>query len=220
MTATDGIKTREKLITPRPIDTGSFDAIDDHGQPANKPLGGWEEKAEPKGVFIARPGIYFPMNPTIDDIKEVKGRGLGKGTILDNSQMIVDSWNVHRDLQPVRIKNVDKFCGAKSSISKAHDELGNVIYNRASREKGDLLKNAYGQWVVRPVEMSFNPMPKRESLNPDGLTLKLRSMPKDLLSKPYDRATISKDTLTMMVARQEAIEQPDGDFTDFEDTDE
>ena len=74
MTATDGIYTREKLVTPVPLDTGTFHAKNEKGE--LKPLGAWEEKYVPQGVFVARPGIYFPRNPTAAELKEVRGRGL------------------------------------------------------------------------------------------------------------------------------------------------
>jgi hypothetical protein len=233
MVATDGIKTRERLVTPTPRNTGTFDTIDEHGKKVYKPLGGWEEKEEPKGVFIARPGIYFPMAPTLDELKEVKGRGIGKGTVLENWLLIIESYDKYRDTEVVHIKNLDKFCGAKSSISIAHKD-GKPVYHRAQRQHIDavrfiakqwgvkstnisMTRNSYGQWVVRPVDMSFNPMPKRAAVNPDGVTLALRKMPKDLLSMPYNRAKISHDTLMLRAAAQEAIEQPDADLTDFTD---
>lgn len=79
-------------------------------------------------------------------------------------------------------------------------------------------KPAYGQWIERKVEMSFDPMPKREGINPDGLTLKLRSFPSVLESEPYNRAVgmRSIEALEMRGAADELSEQPDGDFPEYE----
>jgi len=202
--ATDGIFTREKIQAPLPLETGTGIII--HG--ASKPLGGWEEKTYSRGMFFARPGIYFPLNPTQDDIKDIRGRGVGKGVVLENWNRIVDSWNENGLEGIARIANVTRFCGAKTSIS--HSSKG---YRRAYATDGKA--PSYGQWITRKVEMSFNPMPKRERANADG-TLSLRKFSDKLESVPYSRALISKESIEMMHATIEAMEQPDGDLSDYE----
>lgn len=202
--ATDGIFTREKIQAPDPLDTGTGVLI--HG--ASKPLGGWEEKIYSKGMFFARPGIYFPLNPSKEDIKDIRGRGVGKGVVLENWPRIVDSWNANGLEGVARIANVTRFCGAKTSIS--HSSKG---YRRASASNGK--SPSYGQWITRKVEMSFHPMPKREEMNPDG-SLKLRRFRKDLESVPYSRALLSREAVEMMMATAEILEQPDGDLTEYE----
>ena len=202
----------------------------------HKPLGGWEEKRIDNGVFVARPGIYFPMNPTEKELKDVRGRGVGKGIVLENWRKIVDHWERH-GLEtserypgglPCVVSNVSRFCGAKSSI---HRNVARVHasgatewdYGRANG-LGDCAMGcrhvacghvpSYGQWITRPVEMSFNPMPKRAGLNADGMTLRLRKFPRDLQSAAYAKAVKSEEALELERAKEELLEQPDGDFGD------
>ena len=61
--------------------------------------------------------------------------------------------------------------------------------------------------------MSFNPIPKRERIRPDG-TMELRAFP-GLESAPYDRSKLSSDAMLMKMMQQEAEEQPDLDLTDY-----
>lgn len=205
MVATDGIYTREKIITPIPLDTSTG--------ATGKPLGGWEEKIIDKGVFVARPGIYFPLNPTKKEIKDVRGRGVGKGVVLENWGKIIESWESHGLTQTARIANVSRFCGAKSCISKS-GENGNWLYTRAYSADG--IQPSYGDWIVRGVDMGFNPMPKRADINPDELTLSLRNL-KGKKSTPYTKAIKSIERKMLEAAAQEIIEQPDGDFVEYGD---
>ncbi len=205
MVATDGILTRETLIPPEPLPTGTG--------ATGKPLGGWERKPSDKGMFIARPGIYFPMHPTEEEIASVRARGVGRSVVLKSWETIIDAWEKGGVDGCATVANVSRFCGAKTSISISDSG------RKFKRAKGKGSKPAYGQWISRKVELSFNPLPKRERVNPDGLTLALRRFPKDLASVPYDRAMMmkSKDALEMRAAAQELIEQPDGDLTEYEE---
>jgi hypothetical protein len=205
MIATDGIYTREKLETPQPKDTGTWST--------GKPLGGWEEDIITKGVFVARPGIYFPLNPTKKEIKKVRGRGVGKGVVLENWQRIVDAWNLGRE--GAEVANVSRFCGFKSSISR-RGKPGEYQYRRANGKPGNPRAPSYGQWITRPVKLGFNPMPKRAGVNEDGLTLALREMPADLESTPYKKALLSEEALALLMATVEILEQPDADLSDYE----
>ena len=212
MIATDGIYTKERLTDdkhagyiPRaiPRDTGTFKLVD--GRPNAKPLGGWEEKPCPAGVFVARPGVYFPLNPTPQDIKEVRARGVGKSVVLEHWADIIKQYNALGVDGISDVCSVNRFCGIKSSISIAKKD-GKIIYNRAPR---------YGQWIERQVQMSFNPMPKRKGLSPDGVSLLLRDMP-GRQSMPYCRAVRSPDALELERASMEILEQPDCDYTEYE----
>ena len=198
MIATDGIYTRENIVSPKPIDT-------DTGF-TGKPLGGWETKPCAKGMFVARPGIYFPLSPTDEELADVRGRGVGKAVVLENWNLIVKAWEQGGINGLARVPNVRRFCGAKTSISKsAHG------YKRAFGEDDG---PSYGQWVEREVFLGFTPMPKRDSLHEDGLTLTLRKFPTTLESMPYDRALKSRDANELAAAAQELLEQPDGDYED------
>lgn len=220
MIATDGIYTREPIIPPLPKDTGTYHAKNSKGEKC--PLGGWEEKNARHGVFFARPGVYFPLGELTEaEKKEIRGRGVGKGVVLDNRDHIMAAYESHGASGMVRVANVQRFCGAKTSIS--HSKEG---YNRANHpaewneEKGWLrVKPSYGQWIARPVDMSFDPMPKRETVRKDGVTLRIRRFPLDVMSEPYSRALILRDpeVQAMLAFQQEILEQPDIDLTDYGD---
>jgi hypothetical protein len=75
---------------------------------------------------------------------------------------------------------------------------------------------SYGQWVTREVTMSFNPLPKREKVNPDGLTLMLRAFGDETASMPYAKAMRSFEAKMLEELAQELYEQPDVDYSDYE----
>ena len=165
--ATDGICGRERIGArriPKPFDTGTafhLLSLDDlrPGPVSNKkPLGGWEEDGESnkKGIFLARPGVNFPLYPNGDEIKKIKGRGVGKGVILKNHDRILHAWNLGQGTIPVRVANVKRFCGMKTSISRS-GKPGEYRYSRAdgSMQFG-VERPHYGQWThFRVVEMDF-----------------------------------------------------------------
>lgn len=220
--ATDGIFTRERIAAPAPLETGTNIEYEKKKKLPNgntivqvvrTPLGGWEEKKYENGMFFARPGIYFPMNPTKDDIDHVKARGIGKSKLLEHWQEIINAWKGGGLDAIAKIAEVDRFCGAKTSIS-----LTKGKYRRAGATDGKLPH--YGQWIKREIEMGFNPMPKRAGLNSDGFTLGLRSLPNSRMSMPYDRAIRSYEAKAMAAMAQEEIEQPDSDFCEADFGDE
>lgn len=222
MMATDGLLTRDhSILPPDPLPTGTGKS--------GKPLGGWERKNAPNGMFIARPGIYFPLGLTKDDtvcadekcgvcsachMKSIRARGVGRRVVMDSWQIIEEAWQKYGVDGVATVANVSRFCGAKTSISVS----GNLTARRYKRAAGTGDRPAYGQWVSRKVELSFNPMPKRACVNRDGLTLGLRSFSPSLTSVPYDRAMMMKsdDALEMQAAAQELMEQPDVDLTEYE----
>ncbi len=220
MIATDGIHTREKLDMPKPKDTGTDILVTDQstGKTARKPLGGWEFKPIEKGVFYARPGVYFPLNPTADEIKAVRGRGVGRGVVLENWELIVDTWEQTHDIHAIaRVANVSRFCGAKSSISRAQGPNG-FVYNRAcgNHQHSSKPEPAYGEWIVRKVQLGFHPMPKRSGLASDGVHLLTRMLPEQLESTPYKKAIESEESKRMRAYAEQMLEQPDGDLSDYE----
>jgi hypothetical protein len=216
MIATDGLLSAEDIQCPTPIPTGTgglfpcgckTEICEHQGRKVSKPLGGWENKIMPDGIFLARPGIYFPLNPTAEDIKDVKGRGLGKGIILNNWERIVNHWEKYGITEKLEVANVPRFCGAKTSISKSRNG-----YTRASHADG--IKPSYGQWVQRKIEMSFDPLPKRAGVNKDG-SLVLTVYPRDLVSTPYKKAMKSPDAEELEALAEMMLEQPDPDFRDW-----
>jgi hypothetical protein len=239
MIATDGVYTRERIKTPIPRDTGTWELpcpkTDKNPSGIQRtPLGGWEEKAHKRGVFVARPGIYFPMYPDAKDLKDVRGRGVGKATILNHWAEIVDAWEKHGlekfdpatgEVTPndVIVTNVSRFCGAVSSIHRSGSEAGGWTYTRANG-MGECTQGcttvgcghvpSYGQWITRPVQMSFNPLPKRERVDPVTNKLELRKFPCDVESRPYSSAIKSRERLELEAATREMFEQPDCDFSE------
>ena len=203
MMATDGLLTRETIVPPIPYDTGTG--------ASGKPLGGWEKKLAPKGMFIARPGIYFPLNPTEDEIAAVRARGVGRSVVLKSWETIINAWERDGIAGYAEVANVSRFCGAKTSISVSANG------KRYKRAAGTGSAPAYGQWISRKVALSFDPLPKRAGIHKNGRTLVLRTFPKELTSVPYDRAMLSNEAAEMQAAKQELIEQPDADLTEYED---
>ncbi len=220
MVATDGIATLEPLALPAPIDTGTSwlpcpapepkelaESPDiflqtDQGWLTNKPLGGWEEKIVPNGMFLARPGIYFPLEPTKADIKRIRARGLGRAAVWDNWEKIISAYE--KGEPGIKIENLSLFRGIKTSITR-RGKPGAFTYHR---------KDDYGQWVNRPIKMTFSPLPKRELTIGEGGRLTLRRLP-DLESAPYNKGIISPEALVLLQQALEEEEQPDGgDLTD------
>jgi hypothetical protein len=214
MTATDGLATLEELDCPKPRETGTDRVVIEQntGKEKYAPLGGWEKKTFKQGMFFARPGVYFPLNPTKQDIKDVRGRGVGKGVILENWERIIGAWPVSNLHDTISVSNVSRFCGAKSSISRSGG-IGGYKYNRAN---GTGSQPRYGQWITRKVDMSFEPLPKRGGLEKDGRHLTVRKLPWGIESTPYDACTWNEDNAELKAAEAELLEQPDGDVEDYE----
>lgn len=213
MLATDGDWCKEKLVLPKPIDTGTFDL--------EKPLGGWEEKVFDRGVFCVRPGIYFPLDPSEDEIKQVRARGLGRRVVYDNWRFIVDAYEdgetgielgygcsdkrqcLYHDKggKEKECKGViERFVGAKTGISYG-PKSG---FKRSKR---------YGEWVENPVNVTFSPLPKRRAIMEDN---SLDPWPYAEFSKPYNNAIRSPEAVLLALAELIASEQPDADFTEVQ----
>lgn len=201
MFATDGIQTREQIITPTPLDTGTYDARDKGGE--LKPLGGWEYKLVPQGVFYARPGIYFPLNPSGDDIDAVRARGIGKGPLLENWEKVIHTWESQGIGSKVELSTLMRFVGAKTAISFQF-QPGEEDYSfRRSLD--------YGEWTPRPTDMTFDPMPKRQKILKGG-RLQVRRMNLEQESRPYNRAIKSFEAVQLRAIKQMMEEQPDLNF--------
>ena len=216
MMATDGLGTLEKLSPPAPDDTGTDIEVTDrsNGETNRKPLGGWEEKVNKKGMFLARPGIYFPLDPTEKEKNAVRARGVGRKVIFDQWERIVRTWEEKGMDGMVRVDDVARFCGAKTSIHRS-GQPGSYRYTRANGGRGAAVPS-YGNWIVRHVDMSFNPKPKRECLEADGLHLRLRKMPMDMMSEPY-KNVLDDEAKQIKAFTEEMAEQPDVDYSEFSD---
>lgn len=226
--ATDGIYTREDLKTPAPGDTGTMNARRSPAETeaalkkgekcsacgaigcdlAHKPLGGWERKVVKKGVFFARPGIYFPLNPTQEELKTVRARGIGRAAMFEAWEAMTTAFAEGKEEIHIENDKLERFCGMKSQITISGISTGNPTYRRSPN---------YGSWMPRPTDLSLNPMPKRDAkiIRPSGADygiLTVRAMDTDVSSAPYSRAVGERapDALLLKAAELEALEQPDG----------
>ncbi len=245
MLATDGVVTREHLTPPVPLPTDTDQPYlkkGKEGKPdkmVSTPLGGWEHKSCEKGMFIARPGIYFPLEPTKEEIEAIRARGVGRSVVLKHWPRLIEAWDPTGPQLPGRpeggvlgkakMPDVERFCGTKTSISVSQK---GTVYKRADG-RGAKGTPSYGQWIRRPVDMGFDPLPKRERVRSDGKTLELRRFPKSLTSRPYHKAMrrrdadgrwiqeavreiLSEDTIMMRAAEQEMLEQPEPGLEEYE----
>jgi len=187
MVATDGVWSRTRLDLPLPIDTGTSHVP--------KPLGGWEEKSFDNGVFCARPGVYFPLNPTDEQLAEVRGRGLGKKVVYGYWRDIVDAYD--RGDPAVVLTSISRFVGAKTGVS-------------FGPKSGYKRSENYGEWIDHTIKLSFDPRPKRRSVNSDR-TLEVWPY-LDWESEPYDSAVKSTALETDLENRDILDEQPDIDL--------
>jgi hypothetical protein len=188
MVATDGMWSTEKLTLPKPRDTGTSDLP--------KPLGGWEEKDFPRGVFCVRPGIYFPLEPTDQELENVRARGLGRRVVYEQWRKIVDAFE--RNEPEVKLGGVQRFVGAKTGFTIKDG----VPVRRAS----------YGEWILQEIKCGFSARPKRIRRAGDRLV----PWPYvEVDSVPYDRA-VSDDAADLSIAETIAQEQPNADFAEFE----
>lgn len=199
MIATDGVYSTENVVAPEPKYTAT---LTEH----KKPLGGWETTIVPQGMFAARPGIYFPLNPSENDVKKVRARGVGRANMLANWQGMV---NAYKEGQPSFTMTVaSRFYGAKTCVSISGKE-GSYVYER---------NPLYGQWKPRPIELKFDPMPKRKGIRKDG-SLILCRFPQSWRSVPYKKTEgIGPEAFLLKQLKDEMLEQADGDdYADYED---
>lgn len=131
--ATDGILSREQLVLPAPVDTGTFGV--------EFPLGGWEQPKPEGGRFLCRPGISFPL----DGDGKVKSRGYGKENIERQASCILEAWKHGHDW--CVIDDGEQFGSAVGCI-----HMGKDAYTRSAN---------YGEWFRTYTVMSFDPAPKR-----------------------------------------------------------
>lgn len=201
MIATDGIYSLEDIKCPKPMDTGTSET--------GKPLGGWESDAFDDGVFMVRPGVYFPLSLSMKELGKVRGRGLGKEVVYNNAHKIITEWEEFGIEHKVAVANISRFCGGKTSISRSGIP-DKYTYKRAG---GTFLpglrggERAYGQWINQKIEIGFDPMPKREGISKDGKFLITRKV--DTESCIYGKA-LSPEALALKITEVMMNEQPDG----------
>lgn len=226
--ATDGIFGLEELpLKKPPYDVGTGDM--------KKPLGGWEYKGTPEGVFFAKPGLYFSLS------REGKGafvraRGVGRREVTSSTDRLVEgflAWDRRDPKYAVTLRS-RRFYGAKQSVG-ARGGCSRCLKTWAGvpemgcpscRKIGDtfvtsLVQTAdgragYGTWDLRNVDIAFDPYPKREraGLSRRGTSVRLRL--RDLggkMSTPYNTRTrqTSPEGEAARAAKEDQLEQPDYD---------
>ena len=228
--ATDGIAATEKLdLKVPPWDTGTGDLA--------KPLGGWERKEIEEGLFVAKPGLYYRLRPTLADIR---ARGVGRREVSnDYLTLMLGFLEWDRRDPDYHVPLISRrFYGAKHSIT-AHskcapckeswpgvpeqlcpscDEPGTSF--KTSLTLNEEQKVAYGTWSKRTVRIAFDPFPKREreTVSRAGRFARLRIRDLEgIESKPYDvgSGTTSPEGQASRDAKEFMLEQPDWDRPDL-----
>jgi hypothetical protein len=191
MFATDSVWSDCIHTLPKPNDTGTENS---YGKP---PLGGWEVKDYLRGVFCARPGIYFPLLPTEEDIAIVRARGLGRRALYDAHKTVIAAFQAGE--RKAVIHGAQRFIGAKSGLSWSASE-------------GVKRSPKYGEWIDWPVEVSFDPRPKRCAIEPNNSLRCWQYF--DAPSLPYQNAIRSAEDMLLALAKLIGEEQPAGEFVE------
>lgn len=106
MLATDGLWALEEL--PLPI---------------SKKLGEWDSKTFERGVFVARPGVYFPLDAEEREEeweKTVKARGISRKLLKDHADEMVTAWR--RGESGIKLQQ-RRFIGIKSGLRGPEEAL-------------------------------------------------------------------------------------------------
>lgn len=203
MLATDGVWSLCDIKPHSPRDTGTDHEVFDQvaKKTVRKPLGAWEHGHFKHGVFMARPGIYFPLQATDDQIEEAKARGIGTKDFWKLREEVRSWFQKHNGDRPYWFDAgtlSPRFIGLRSGITAK---------NRRRDE--------FGKWVRSGRFCSFAPAPKRQLGNAQGRLDVLRLDP-SIFSKPYDKDKANpieegfdeKELFDDIYAR-EMLDQPD-----------
>jgi len=232
-TATDGIYSYVPLNCPEPRDTGTFGLIDGAGKP-KMALGGWERKDVPTGVFLAKPGLYYALDPKLDQ-KDVRARGVGRRDVFAQKQELIDgflAWD-RKDLDYSVKLNTRRFFGLKHSLrcfskcQKCHThwsgthrdgcpscgQMGDGVHFTSVQHDG---QEVYGRWFDLQTDVKFDPNPKRERKMRSGgrfAHMHVRDMGGQV-SAPYGKTPLSPEAEESKLTKELAYEQPDTCLTD------
>ena len=211
--ATDGIVSREKLVLEKPK-TSTLDL--------EKPLGCWEEKDLPDGVFFAKPGLYFRLKPK--RLGDIRARGVGRREVWEQRQKLIDgfrAWN-RKDFDYAVPLWSRRFFGLKYSVlGQSYCEKcafirpgrgpctkcrGQTAFTarELTDERG---KPVYGRWLMRESLVTFDPRPKRVGVSRNRLLL---GSLKGIESAPYLNQTTPEGQV-LRELREFLLEQPDWD---------
>lgn len=213
MFATDGVLATERLKLPKPRDTGTGETP--------KPLGGWEVKSEEwaRGVFLARPGIYWPLGVTEDEQREVKARGISRSVLYRHAARIEAQFARSGWRKPYKVggkkapegERPQRFWGLVQGVRRCKAGEGTPVRKGPGKglvwvKRGD----EFCDWTDYDMKVSFGPDPKRAEVLRGGRLAPWEYMPGE--SAPYDRASV-EDPEALEARRLELMmaEQPDGD---------
>ena len=202
--ATDGIYSLEKIDCPTPRDTDTWELLNEKDEIVKKPLGGWETKVINDGIFFVGPGRFVPLNPSQQTLKEVRARGVGRATMIEQWDKILHAWEHNK--KSVVLASRSRFVGMKTAIYKTDNS-----YKR---------RPVYGHWMPIDIRLSFDPRPKREwSKNKRDLPLREYT---NLVSIPYKKFEYHPTGCTcseicgFRLQTDIENEQPDADLTQLD----
>jgi hypothetical protein len=185
MVATDGIWSLEQLNVP-----------------IGKQLGDWDSTVYERGAFLARPGIYFPLDPRDREEqweKVVKSRGISRRLMRDHADEMVAAWEA--GASGIQLSQ-RRFVGIRSGLR------GPTKDDVAAGHEGKL---RLGEWIDdQPVHLSFDPRPKRFA-NADRSRPHVIDPLLPFVSSPYDPKVSSPETESLREAMMIYLEQPDGE---------
>lgn len=241
MVATDGLNGLTKITPPKPRDTGTDIVVIERktGEKIRKPLGGWEHHTFEQGMFLARPGIYFPITEDTSKhphdcscdackkvekmFKDAKARGIGTRHLWKHRYHVMKHWEETKgapysffdnDIEGGNPKKC-KHCQDKSRGCPYHQALDRFVGLRTGITISGRRTNLYGKWYRKVQKLDFKPEPKR---NYDAKrNLIVRRLDRNVTSEPYskrsevDEALVNGDDFLFESSVLESLDQPDWD---------
>lgn len=230
--ATDGITSTERLNLGEPRETGTRGCIDPNGQ-EKPPLGGWEVKEIPGGMFLAKPGMYWKLSGA--EMSDLRARGIGRRELFRNQDNIIAAWDAwdRKDLdfgitiQSRRFFGAKQVVHARSECTRCTDKPSwpgfpsdccpscgrcglRLVVGEQITPGG---RPVYGTWGVRDIVIAFDPHPKRERDLPSGgraARMTLRDVG-GAVSACYKAGQTSPEGMAARLGTEEALAQPEWD---------
>jgi hypothetical protein len=208
MIATDGIFSTERLKLDPPKDTGTFETVDVKSGKL-KPLGGWEEKEMPAGIFLIRPGIAFPLEGEFKET-EAKARGIGKTVLTRLRDEVLERWQ--RDGMKKFGVTRPMFHGMKSQIyvPSSGSSQSVTVADETGYRRGSL----YGRFTEQETTIDYFCYPKRPCMNEKTGNFCTWSFSEENTSYPYrpilgEPAAVSKLIQDLKDEKAQLLDQPD-----------
>lgn len=224
MVATDGVLARERLSLGEPEDTGTGEGGEGEGKGKGKPLGGWEVKEAPRGVFLARPGIYWPLKATEEELREIRARGISRSVLVEQAGWIERWFRKHGWKKPYQVDGRCLHCQWRArpwraKCPKCAEKVPPPCVRFVGVRQGIgvgrgaeiVRRDNFGEWVEWPIDISFAPMPKRVTVRKDLSLETWERMPG--VSSEYSKARCGAEGVRIREYTEMLEEQPDGDLT-------